>query len=33
MDDDEYYKESSFADGMIDAATVIDAQVNYTFQN
>ena len=27
---DEYLWESSFADGMIDAATVIDAQVNYS---
>lgn len=26
---DEYYWESSFADGMIDAATVIDAQISY----
>jgi len=27
---DEYKWESSFADGMIDAATVIDAQINYS---
>ena len=26
---DEYYWESSFADGMIDAVTVIDAQISY----
>ncbi|MFN7013518.1 MAG: TonB-dependent receptor domain-containing protein, partial [Bacteroidia bacterium] len=26
---DEYYWESTFADGMIDAATVIDAQISY----
>jgi hypothetical protein len=27
---DEYKWESTFADGMIDAATVIDAQIRYT---
>ncbi len=26
---DEYYWESTFADGLIDAATVIDAQISY----
>jgi outer membrane receptor for monomeric catechols len=26
---DEYYWESTFADGMIDAVTVIDAQISY----
>jgi outer membrane receptor protein involved in Fe transport len=26
----EYKWESNFADGMIDAATVLDAQINYT---
>jgi hypothetical protein len=29
----EYLWESTFADGMIEAATVIDAQVNYTMPN
>jgi outer membrane receptor protein involved in Fe transport len=28
---DEYLWQSTFADGMIDAATVIDAQINYLF--
>ena len=28
---DEYLWESSFADGLIDSATVIDAQINYSF--
>ena len=27
---DEYLWQSNFADGMIEAATVLDAQVNYT---